>query len=342
MSQFVDSVTVTVRSGDGGNGIVSFRRERFVEFGGPDGGDGGDGGSIILAVSPHLDTLRHLNFKRFHTAENGTNGGKSNRHGKNGADCVIAVPAGTVVSDLHTQKMLCDITDTTAVVTLLSGGKGGYGNAKFKTAHNRAPKFAQSGKAGETREITLTLQLIADVALVGFPNAGKSTLLRALTAARPQVAAYPFTSLHPTLGVLADNTWHTQQVTLVDIPGIIQGAAHGAGLGLRFLQHVQRVRLIALVVSLPPLQSLSALGQIQHISAEIKQYDASLLHKIDCVIANKQDISGMRSVFDDLQRNAQIGAKKIFSCSAKTGDGLAPIKAYLLQAVRRAHASSAR
>ncbi|MFQ5488195.1 MAG: GTPase ObgE, partial [Gammaproteobacteria bacterium] len=240
--KFVDEVTIRAKAGDGGNGCVSFRREKFIPFGGPDGGDGGDGGSVYLVGDPNLNTLVDFRTQRHYSAERGQNGSGANRTGKSGEDLLIPVPVGTLVRDCDTGELMGEVVATGQRLLVAKGGYHGLGNARFKSSTNRAPRKATSGTPGEERRLELELKLLADVGLLGLPNAGKSTFIRAVSAARPKVADYPFTTLYPNLGVVSVS--QHRNFVVADIPGLIGGAAEGAGLGIRFLKHLSRTSLL--------------------------------------------------------------------------------------------------
>jgi GTP-binding protein len=287
---FLDEVTITVRGGDGGDGASTMRREAHVPRGGPDGGDGGRGGSIYLRVDPGETMLRDYRFKHHFRGEPGGRGEGSKRHGKAGKDLYLSVPPGTVVRDQATSDLIADLVAREQEVMVARGGRGGLGNVHFATAVNRAPTHAQKGEPGEERRLTLELRLIADVGLVGLPNAGKSTLLGALSNATPQVAAYPFTTLTPNLGMLdlsAVDAADDRRATVADMPGLIEGASGGAGLGHAFLRHVSRTRVLVHVVD---VASADPERDYQVIRGELAEYDASLLEKVGLVVANKLDL----------------------------------------------------
>jgi GTP-binding protein len=282
---FLDEVTITVRAGDGGGGASTFRREAHVPRGGPDGGDGGRGGSVYLRVDPGETMLRDYRFRHHFRAEHGGRGTGSKKHGKAGADLELKVPPGTVVRDLTSGDLIADLVSHDQHVMVARGGRGGLGNVHFATATNRAPTHAQKGEPGEERRLKLELRLIADIGLVGLPNAGKSTLLAALTAATPQIANYPFTTLEPNLGVL--QLPDERRVTVADMPGLIEGASGGAGLGHAFLRHVSRNRILAHVVD---LAAADPERDYQVIRDELEAHDPVLLEKLTLVIGNKLDL----------------------------------------------------
>lgn len=286
--KFVDEATISVHAGKGGNGVVSFRREKYVPFGGPDGGDGGDGGSVMLVADGGINTLADFRFQRRYRAENGAGGAGRNCTGKGGADLRVPVPVGTAVYDRDTGELIGDLVKAGQELLVARGGVGGRGNTRFKSSTNRAPRRATPGTEGEARQLKLELRLLADVGLLGLPNAGKSTLIRAVSAARPRVADYPFTTLHPNLGVVSLSPHRS--FVMADIPGLIEGAAEGAGLGIRFLKHLQRTRLLLHVVDLAPpdpdedvaASALSIIGELERFSPELAARPRWLvLNKVD-------------------------------------------------------------
>ena len=284
-SNFVDYVKIFCSSGKGGKGSVHFRRAKYIPKGGPDGGDGGHGGHVFLKGNRHLWTLLHLKFERHIIATPGEGGGAKGCTGKDGIDRYIEVPCGTVAYDAETGEFLCDVTEDGQVVRLLKGGKGGWGNTHFKTSTNQAPYYAQPGEPGEERMIVLQLKLLADVGLVGFPNAGKSTLLSVITAAKPKIANYPFTTLEPNLGMVSyhDN----QSFIMADIPGIIEGASEGKGLGLRFLRHIERNSLLLFMI---PADTGDIRKEYDILSAELEKYNPDLAEKSRVLAISKSDL----------------------------------------------------
>lgn len=283
--KFVDYVTITVRSGRGGAGVVSFRRERFAPRGGPDGGDGGAGGSVILNADSHLNTLLDFRYNRHHFAENGKNGSGSNKTGKDGNDIVLRVPIGTIIKDTDSGDTIGEILVDDARFTLVEGGRGGKGNSFFKSATRQAPKFSQEGEPSIERNITLELKLLADVGLVGLPNAGKSTLVATLSAARPKIADYPFTTLAPSLGVVKVGDY--QSFVIADIPGIIEGAHEGKGLGIRFLKHIERNAVLLLMI---PVTSDDSATEYATLVNELESFEPQLLEKPRMIAITKLDL----------------------------------------------------
>jgi len=287
--KFVDEATIKVHAGNGGRGMVSFRREKFIPFGGPDGGDGGTGGSIHLVADPGLNTLADFRYRRTFKAGNGEPGGSADCSGKGGDDLEIVVPVGTVVYDVDTEETLGDLTHAAERILVARGGKGGLGNQHFKSSTNRTPRRATPGYPGEKRELRLELKLIADVGLLGLPNAGKSTLISAVSAARPRIADYPFTTLHPNLGVVY--VGEHKSFVMADIPGLIEGAAEGAGLGIRFLKHLQRTRVLLHLVDIaPPDPDADPVKDARAIAAELKNFSPELAGRERWLVLNKLDL----------------------------------------------------
>lgn len=287
--KFIDEARLRIQAGHGGRGCISFRREKFVPFGGPDGGDGGHGGSVYLEAVEGMNTLADYRIERTFKAGNGEPGSGNDRTGHGGADVTIPVPVGTVVSDIETSEQLGDLTRAGQRLLVATGGKGGWGNTRFKSSTQRAPRRAGPGLPGERRELALELKLIADVGLLGLPNAGKSTLIRAVSAARPKVADYPFTTLHPNLGVVMVSPGRS--FVMADIPGLIEGAAEGAGLGTRFLKHLQRTRVLLHLIDIaPPDPDADPVKDARAIIAELKKFAASLASKERWLIINKIDL----------------------------------------------------
>jgi GTP-binding protein len=287
--KFVDEAVITVTAGNGGNGCISFRREKFIPLGGPDGGDGGDGGSVWLEADENLNTLVDFRHDRYFNAQRGQNGMGRQMFGKAGEDITIKVPIGTEVVNVATDEIIGDLTVHGARMLVAQGGEGGKGNVHFKSSINRAPRKASNGTPGEEREIRLEMKLLADVGLLGFPNAGKSTFIRAVSAATPKVADYPFTTLHPNLGVVSVEI--ARSFVIADIPGLIEGAADGAGLGSLFLRHVQRTRLLLHLVDMAPFdESIDPAEQVRAIENELRKYDPDMLEKPRWLVLNKGDL----------------------------------------------------
>jgi GTP-binding protein len=314
---FVDRVEIFVKAGDGGRGMASFRREKYVPKGGPDGGDGGDGGSVIIEAYADADNLAPLVHKRFWKAEKGELGGSSLCHGKRGKDLVIQVPPGTIVRDRDRGNILKDLTEPGQQVVAAKGGRGGRGNKAFATATNRAPREYQPGTAGEERWITLELKVIADVGLVGLPNAGKSTLLSRLTRATPEIADYPFTTKYPNLGIVTAGG--DRGFVLADLPGLIEGAHSGVGLGHEFLKHVERTRIVIHLVEPFPTDSSDPVNNYRVIRKELQLYSPALAAKPEFVAVSKSELTGSAEVRERLAK--EIGGE-VFGISAITGQGL--------------------
>ena len=318
-NQFIDTARITVRSGDGGNGAVSFRREKYVAAGGPDGGDGGRGGDIVLVVDDHMSTLLDFRYQRKYVAPNGADGSGSRRTGKDGADLVLKVPRGTVVRDAETREIIRDMSGDEPFV-LCRGGKGGWGNQHFATPTRQVPRFAKAGLPGRTREVLLELKLLADVGLVGFPNVGKSTLLSVVSKAAPKIANYHFTTLSPNLGVV----YVREGVSFVmaDIPGLIQGAAEGAGLGHDFLRHVDRCRLLIHVVDVSGSEDRDPVEDFDAICAELARWSPELAGRKMLVAANKVDILADPELLERLRAHVEGLGLELFEISAAAHRGV--------------------
>ena len=325
--KFIDEATLKIQAGNGGRGCVSFRREKFVPFGGPDGGDGGDGGSVYMRAVEGLNTLADFRVQRTYKAKNGEAGSGNDRAGHGGADIHIAVPIGTVITDADTGEQLGDLTLDGQQLLVGKGGKGGWGNAKFKSSTNRAPRKAGMGLPGEARTLSLELKLIADVGLLGLPNAGKSTLIRAVSAARPKVADYPFTTLFPNLGVVSVGMGRS--FVMADIPGVIEGAAEGAGLGIRFLKHLQRTRVLLHLIDIsPPDPAADPVKDARTIIAELKKFAKELADKERWLLINKIDLLEPDEV---VRRTREIVRRlrwkgPVYQISGATGEGTQQLK----------------
>ncbi|MFW5839862.1 MAG: GTPase ObgE [Planctomycetota bacterium] len=315
-SLFVDEVVILAIAGDGGNGCMSFRREKYIPKGGPDGGNGGDGGSVILQADEQLNTLQHLAGKHHWRAERGGHGMGKDRHGRNGKDLVIPVPPGTIIYDADKELQLKDLTEPGQSVCVAEGGRGGRGNAVFKSATNQAPRQHEPGQPGQQRRLQLQLKLIADAGLVGKPNAGKSTLISRLSAARPKVAAYPFTTLTPSLGIVELPGY--RRFVMADIPGLIEGAHRGAGLGDEFLRHIERTKLLVHLVDIDPAGS-DPLVDYRAIRHELEEYSPCLADKPEILVANKIDLTDAKVNLETLQDELDA---EILAISAATGQGL--------------------
>ncbi len=313
---FYDEARIYVKAGDGGNGAVAFRREKYIPFGGPAGGDGGKGGDVILRVDPHMSTLYRYRRQRHFRAQRGQHGRGKNQHGARGKDLVLPVPPGTVVRDAETGEVLADLTEPGQTFVAARGGRGGRGNARFATPTNQAPRMAEKGEPGEERWLLLELKLLADVGLVGKPNAGKSTLLAAISAARPKIAPYPFTTLEPNLGVVVFDDYSS--LVVADIPGLIEGASQGAGLGHEFLRHVERTRvLIHLLDGLSP----DPLADFRAINEELVAFDPRLGEKPQIVAFNKMDLPEVRERWPAVREALEREGWEVRAISALTGEG---------------------
>ncbi len=332
--KFVDYVTIVVKSGKGGAGSVSFRREKFNPRGGPNGGDGGKGASVIFRAMRQLTTLLDLRYSRHHNAENGHNGSSSLKTGKDGVDIILRVPAGTIIKDSDSDETLYELLHDGDEFIVVKGGRGGKGNAFFKSATRQTPRFSQPGEDGEERNITLELKLLADIGLVGFPNAGKSTLVSTLSAARPKVADYPFTTLVPSLGVVSVGDY--QSFVIADIPGIIKGAHEGKGLGVRFLKHIERNAVLLFLV---PSDSEDIVAEFQTLLHELEEFDAKLLSKPRIIGISKMDLvpPDERRRFEENLREEFFGTEKNVFFSAVAHIGLDDLKALLWKHVEQAH-----
>lgn len=337
--KFVDEVTVRVEAGSGGHGCLSFRRERFIPKGGPDGGDGGVGGSVLLWGDRNLNTLVDLRHAGILRAKSGQSGRGGERTGRDGDDLMIRVPIGTLAYDADTQELIGEVVRDNQPLLVARGGARGLGNARFKSSTNRAPRKTTDGKPGEQRLLRLELKVLADVGLLGLPNAGKSTLLRAITAARPKVADYPFTTLSPNLGVVQLDTDRT--FVVADIPGLVAGAAEGAGLGHRFLRHLARTRLLLHVVDVAPSQtdasSATVLAAIASIVAELEKYDPDLARRERWLVLNKTDRLSPEQVQVVIAsvRQGQQAARPIYAVSALQGSGCDDLSAHIMQYLER-------
>lgn len=286
--KFIDEAKIEVIAGDGGNGVASFCREKFRPFGGPDGGDGGKGGTIWAVADRNINTLVDYRFSKLHKARNGENGRGSDCYGKGADDIMLRMPVGTLIIDQNDGEVVADLTEHGQQVLLAKGGEGGWGNIHFKTSTNRAPRQKTEGKEGERRELRLELKVLADVGLLGMPNAGKSTFISAVSNARPKIADYPFTTLHPNLGMVRVS--HEKSFVIADIPGLIEGAAEGAGLGIQFLRHLQRTRLLLHIVDLAPFDNVDPVKEAKAIVKELQKYDESLYDKPRWLVLNKLDM----------------------------------------------------
>ena len=329
---FVDYVKIIIKSGDGGNGAKTFRREKYVAAGGPDGGDGGNGGSIYFEVDKDANTLINFKYNKKYKAENGENGSGNRCFGKSGKDLYIKVPKGTVVKDFETGKVITDLSEEGQKELVLKGGKGGKGNVHFVTSTRQVPDFAIDGEKGREIEVILELKSIADVGLVGFPNAGKSTLLSRVTAATPKIADYPFTTIDPNLGVV--KTSYGDSFVMADIPGIIEGASEGVGLGIQFLRHIERTRVLLHMVDVSGLNGRKAIDDFNKINNELEKYSEKLINKKQIVVANKIDTMQDEEDCLELEKLAKNKDLEFFRISAVTGEGLVELMNYVSEVVK--------
>ena len=318
--QFIDRGKISVRAGDGGNGKSSFRHEKFVPKGGPDGGDGGKGGDIILEVDENINTLLNFRYNRKFTAANGEAGDVKKQYGRGAEDCVIKVPQGTLVKDATTGEILADLTELGQRAIVAKGGRGGRGNAKFKSASRRAPTFAEFGEPGESRELLLELKLLADVGLVGYPSVGKSSLIAAVSSARPEIADYHFTTLVPVLGVVS--LGYEKSFVMADIPGLIEGAADGVGLGHDFLRHIERTKLILHIVDAAAVDGRNPVDDFEKINVELKRYSEKLSKRPQILVANKIDLPQAKENIPALEKLAERKGIKFFAISAVAHENL--------------------
>lgn len=330
---FTDYVKIIIKAGDGGNGAITFRREKYVAAGGPDGGDGGNGGSIYFKVDPDINTLIDFHYNKKYKAQNGQNGSGNNCNGKYGEDLYVKVPIGTVVKDMETGKVVADLSKPGQIELILKGGKGGKGNSHFATATRQVPRFAQSGENGEEKEIILELKLLADVGLLGFPNVGKSTFLSAVTDARPKIANYHFTTIEPNLGVV--KLENGESFVIADIPGIIEGASEGVGLGIQFLRHVERTRLLLHVIDVSGLEGRNPVEDFKIINDELKRYSEKLSKREQIIVANKIDIMQDESNLTQLEKMANEQKIKLFKISGVTGQGVKELLNYVAETLKK-------
>ncbi len=329
---FIDSARIFVKAGNGGNGAVSFHREKYVAAGGPDGGDGGDGGSVIFRVDEGMRTLIDFRYKKQYKAESGQDGGGAQCTGRGGNDLVIKVPAGTVVRDELTGRILADLTKAGQSAVVAKAGKGGKGNQHFATPTRQVPNFAKAGTAGEERWVLLELKTLADVGLIGYPNVGKSTILSMVSAARPKIADYHFTTLEPNLGVVSVGTGTS--FVIADIPGLIEGAHEGVGLGHKFLRHVERTRLLVHVVDVASIEGRDPLKDFEIINEELQQYNPVLASKQQIVAANKTDIPGSEDNYKSFSEELEKRGYKVFPISAATNKGLKELMYYIAETLK--------
>lgn len=329
---FIDKARIFVKSGNGGNGAVSFRREKYVPAGGPDGGDGGNGASVIFEVDLGLRTLMDFKYQRKYVAEHGEDGSKKRKAGRNGEDLILKVPPGTIIRDEATGLVIADLKEEGDRAVVAKGGRGGKGNQHFANAVRQAPAFARSGSDGVEKWVVLELKMIADVGLLGFPNVGKSTFLSVVTKAKPKIANYHFTTLTPNLGVV--QTKFGESFVLADIPGLIEGAAEGVGLGHDFLRHVERTKVLIHIVDISGLEGRDALDDFDKINGELKLYNEKLATRPQVVVANKMDILEDESIFDEFKNELEGRGYKVFKMSAATRQGVDDVIAYVSELLR--------
>ena len=322
---FVDEVTIEIYAGDGGNGCTAFRREKYVPMGGPFGGDGGKGGDIIFKVDSGVHTLLDLRYQKILRADKGSNGEGKNKDGANAQDLIIKVPLGTIVTDLDTNEVIADLTKNKEEKIIAHGGRGGRGNTSLKTQTNTAPNYSENGAKGEYKKIKVELKLMADVGLVGLPSVGKSTIISVLSASRPKIAAYHFTTLHPNLGVVKASNGNT--FVMADLPGLIEGASLGAGLGDKFLKHVERTKIIAHVIDMGGVEERNPVEDYKMINKELEDFNKKLLKKTQIIIANKMDLPNAKDNLEKFKK--EIKDIKIFEVSALTNKGLQKVVDYL-------------
>ena len=331
--KFIDEAVITVQSGDGGRGCVSFRREKFIPRGGPDGGDGGKGGNAILKTTSRKRTLYQFRYKKHFKTENGAHGQGKRKTGKNGQNLVIEFPPGTLVTDANTGSVIKDLVKTDVTFVIATGGRGGQGNTRFKTSKNRAPRFAQPGEPGETRILKLELKLLADVGIIGLPNAGKSTLIRAISSARPKIGNYPFTTITPSLGVVQTD-W-TEPFVVADIPGLIEGAHKGIGLGIKFLRHIERTRILVHLIDIATIDLDNPLQAYHIINQELALYNSKLAQKPQIIVLNKIDLPDIRKAVEIFQ--SAVKDRKIELISARTGKGVEELKRQMVHVLNKTY-----
>lgn len=329
---FTDYAKITVKSGDGGNGAATFRREKYVAAGGPDGGDGGRGGSVYFIVDPDMNTLLDFRYKRNFRADNGQNGSGGNCYGKSGQDLYIGVPKGTIIKDVKTGKVVVDLSEEEQKESIIQGGRGGKGNSHFATATRQAPRFSQDGEKGLEKELILELKLLADVGLVGFPNVGKSTFLSRVTSAKPKIADYHFTTIIPNLGVV--KSVYGDSFVIADIPGIIEGASQGTGLGIQFLRHIERTRLLLHVIDVSGMEGRNPIEDFNTIQEELKQYSEKLSQRKQILVANKVDVMQDEMLYQGLEQLAKKRKMEIYKISAVTGEGIDALMNHVTQVLK--------
>ncbi len=324
---FTDYVKIYAEAGKGGNGAIAFRREKYVAAGGPDGGDGGKGGNIYFKVDKDANTLIEFRFKKKFKAESGQNGEGGHKYGKSGEDLYIPVPIGTIIKDAKTKEILADLSHPNQTALILKGGRGGKGNSHFATSTRQAPRFAEDGEPGEEKELILELKLLADVGLIGFPNVGKSTFLSVVTSANPKIANYHFTTIEPNLGVVKSK--YGDSFVIADIPGIIEGASKGIGLGLQFLRHIERTRLLLHFIDVSGTEGRKPVDDYKKVNEELKKYSEKLAKRTQIIVANKIDSMTDEKLYKDLENLAKKNNQKIFKISAVTGEGIEDLMNYV-------------
>ena len=317
---FIDEVIITVKAGNGGDGAATFRREKFIQFGGPDGGDGGKGGDVVFLADPNINTLIDFKFKKKFAAENGGNGAKKRCFGKNGEDLLIKVPVGTQVRDLESGKLLLDMNTPNQMRVFLRGGKGGFGNEHFKNSIRKAPKMAEKGREGAEVKVKLELKLLADVALVGYPSVGKSSFINKVSAARSKVGAYHFTTLEPKLGVI--RMAEGKSFVIADIPGLIEGASEGVGLGDKFLRHIERCKMIYHIVDVAGIEGRDPIDDYNKINEELRKFSEKLANKKQIVLANKMDLLWEMDKYEEFKKYVEEKGSKVYPISVILGDGI--------------------
>ena len=317
---FIDEIIITVKAGNGGDGAATFRREKYIQFGGPDGGDGGKGGDVIFLADPNINTLIDFKFKKKFAAENGGNGAKKRCFGKNGEDLVIKVPVGTQVRDLESGKLLLDMNTPNQTRVFLRGGKGGFGNEHFKNSIRKAPKMAEKGREGAEVKVKLELKLLADVALVGYPSVGKSSFINKVSAAKSKVGAYHFTTLEPKLGVI--RMAEGKSFVIADIPGLIEGASEGVGLGDRFLRHIERCKMIYHIVDVAGIEGRDPIDDYNKINEELRKFSEKLANKKQIVLANKMDLLWEMEKYEEFKKYVEERGAKVYPISVILGDGI--------------------
>ncbi len=329
---FTDYVKIHVSAGKGGNGAISFRREKYVAAGGPDGGDGGRGGDVYFKVDNDTNTLIDFRYKKKFKAENGENGQGARKYGKSAEDLYISVPIGTIIKDASTNEVLADLSEKEQTVLILKGGRGGLGNSHFATPTRQAPRFAEDGEKGEEKELILELKLLADVGLIGFPNVGKSTFLSTVTSANPKIANYHFTTIDPNLGVIKSK--YGDSFVIADIPGIIEGASDGVGLGIQFLRHIERTRVLLHFIDVSGSEGRNPVDDYKTINNELKQYSEKLSKRIQIIVANKTDILQDNTNFAELEKLAKKNKQQLFKISAATGEGIDELMTYVSETLK--------